>query len=303
MKEKIKSIVPESIWRKLTYLYLLLSHSEERYTYRLKMKLFYTEYPRLKKYHNEIEYMKRNDKLFMFPYSFIEKYQKGDIDVLFDQETELPYVYHKGKRLYYPADMDKDSIRNMYSSILVEQDEESPHRYFSEKYDFEENAVFMDIGSAEGNMALEIAEKAKVIFLFEMQDRWMSALRATFEPYKEKTHIIHKMAGDTISDVETTIDEVLKEHFSEGNIYIKIDAEGSEKKIIRGAENTLKTRNVKCACCTYHKQEDAEEIKEIFEKKNFVYEFSKGYTLFKAQKRLKYPYFSKGLIRVKNYNG
>lgn len=301
MKEKIKKVIPESIWRNLTYLYLLLTHSEESYTYRLKMKLFHTDYERLWEYRDEIEYMKKENKLIMFPYSFIEKYQKEDIEVLFDSELKLPYVHHKGKRLYYPADMAEDSIRSMYTSILVEQDMESPHRYLAENYEFEENDIFMDIGSAEGNMALEMAEKAKVIFLFEMQDRWIPALHATFAPWQEKTHIIHKMAGDTVSDGETTVDEILKEYLPAGNIYIKIDAEGSEKKIIQGAEHTLKTRNVKCACCTYHRQEDAEELKEIFEKRGFIYEFSKGYTLFKAQKGLKYPYFRKGLIRVKNY--
>lgn len=57
-----------------------------------------------------------------------------------------------------------------------------------------------------------------------------------------------------------------------------------------------------CACCTYHKQEDAETIKKLFVDKGYKYEFSKGAVLFKAQKNLKAPYFRHGLIRVSNYD-
>ena len=301
MKEIIKKAIPEYLWKWLTYIYLLLIRSNECYDYRIKMKLFGRDYERLPEYCDEINYMKKKNKLVMFPYPFIEKYQNRKINVLFDPDLKLHYVIHQGKRLYYPSDMDEERIKNVYLSILVEQDEESPHCYFSKEYEFEENAVFMDVGCAEGNMALTVADKAKSLFLFEGEERWMPALKATFLPYADKVYINNKIVGDNVGKKETTIDAVMDEYRPEGNIYIKIDAEGSEKKIIRGAERTINTCNVKCACCTYHRQNDAAELKEFFQKKGFIYEFSKGYVLFKAQKRIKYPYFRKGLIRVKNY--
>lgn len=302
IKEMLKKIFPEKIWGYLTYIYLVLIRSEERYDYRLKMLLFYDDYTRLQDYHEEILYMKRKNQLTMFPYSFTEKYKNRDVEVLFDEKLQLPYVLFGGgqKRLYYPDDMNDDEIKKVYLSILTEQDEESPHCYFSDKYEFEDNSIFIDVGSAEGNMALEVADRAKAIVLFEGNARWIPALRATFAPYGDKVYIINKVVSDIIGQKETTIDETLKNYAIQGNVYIKIDAEGSERKIIRGAEHTLNERKVKCACCTYHKQNDAIELRDIFKKKGFIHEFSKGYVLFKSTK-LSYPYFRKGLVRVKNY--
>lgn len=302
MKKFLKKICSERLWRYLTYFYLVLIRSEERNDYRLKMLLFYDDYTRLQDYHEEILYMKRNNKLTMFPYPFTEKYKNRDVEVFFDEKLQLPYVLfgREQKRLYYPNDMDRDEIKSYNLSILTEQDEESPHCYFSDKFEFEENSVFIDVGCAEGNMALEVADKAKVIVLFEGNERWMPALRATFAPYGDKVYIINKMVGDITGQKETTIDETLRNYGIHGSVYIKIDAEGNERKIIRGAEHTLKNCKVKCACCTYHKQKDAIELTEIFKEKGFVYEFSKGYVLFKSTK-LSYPYFRKGLVRVRNY--
>jgi hypothetical protein len=219
--------------------------------------------------------------------------------VLYDQDAGMHYVMHKGKRLYYPQDLSAEGIAQSYCALLLEQDEESPHRYFSERYDFHDNDIFLDVGCAEANMALEIVDRAKQVLLFEVSERWMPALEMTFKPYRDKVCIINKFAGDTVGDQETTIDHELERYG--GNVYIKIDAEGSESKILRGAADVLKSRKVVCACCTYHRQEDAELVRKIFESKGYRYEFSKGFVLFKAQKGLKTPYFRRGLIRASNY--
>lgn len=302
IKDLIKKMAPESLWMKATYIYMILTGSEERFDYKLRMKIFDPNFKLRDKFEEEIAYMKQKDKIMMFPYPFTEKYSGRSIQVFRDPEKELPYVIHKGKRLYYPADMTKEAVADTYAAVILEQDEDSPHRYFSEAYPFNDGDIFLDVGCAEGNMALEIADNAKALVLFEIQERWMPALKATFAPWQDKVIIVNKLAGDEITDSATSIDHELDRINVDGNIYIKIDAEGSERKILKGAENTFAKRNVTCACCTYHRQEDGEELKALFAKMGFRYEFSKGYAIFRAQKDQKYPYFRKGLIRVKNYD-
>lgn len=299
MKNFIKRIVPEKIWNYCTWLYLLIFNRKESYLFKLKLDLFSDSFKNKSEFKKEISYMKEKNKLFMFPYPFIEKYKLEDVQAFYDDNVKMPYVMHKGKKLYYPSDMSLDAVKKSYCAILLEQDEESPHRYFSKKYLFENNDIFLDVGCAEGNMALEVVDRAKKVFLFEASERWIPALTETFRPYGDKVSIVNKFVGNIIGKKETTIDFELKDY--DGNIYIKIDAEGSELKIIEGAKEVLEKRKVICACCTYHKQEDAEVIKTIFENKGYSYEFSNGVVLFKAQGNLKPPYFRKGLIRVSNY--
>lgn len=300
LRKKIQNIMPQRIWEYGTYFYLKIFRKEESNLFRVRMDLFSDSYKYKSKFEKEISYMKDKQKLYMFPYSFIEKYNSETIEVFYDNAVQMPYVMHKGKKLYYPSDMSADEVRKSYCAILLEQDEESPHKYFSQNYDFKDNDIFLDVGCAEGNMALEVVDRAKNVFLFEASERWMPALKETFKPYQDRVYIVNKFVGDAISEKETTIDYEVKSYL--GDLYIKIDAEGSEFRIIRGAQNTLKNRRVVCACCTYHKQEDAETIKKLFVDKGYKYEFSKGAVLFKAQKNLKAPYFRHGLIRVSNYD-
>lgn len=293
-------MIYRNLRRRIDYL-LAPESSRRKRELRMKIDLFSARCKYRHEYAEEIAYMKTRDIITMFPYAFRERYRELAIEVKRDEEKKLSYVIHDGKRLYYPSDMSEDAIRNMYRAIRLEQDVESPHRYFSEGFDFMPNGIFCDVGCAEANMALEVADQAKAVLLFEASPRWLPALEATFEPYGDKVHIINKYAGGRIDDEYTTIDYELKRRGLDGEIYIKIDAEGSEDKILEGGVDTLKTRRVNGAVCTYHKQEDAQKFERLFRDMGFQTEFSEGWCIYIESKDLEPPYFRKGLIRISNF--
>lgn len=70
-----------------------------------------------------------------------------------DEESIYPYVWHKEKKLYFPR-WSEPQIKHAYNQLIMEQDVESPHTYFSEKYQIEEGDIFVDVGGAEGIISL-----------------------------------------------------------------------------------------------------------------------------------------------------
>lgn len=292
-------MIYRNIRRRIDYL-LAPEGSRRKKELRMKIDFFGPGCKYRNEYADEIAYMKERDCITMFPYAFRERYRELAIEVRRDEEKGLSYVMHDGKRLYYPADMSEDAIRNTYRAIRLEQDVESPHRYFSEGFAFMQNGIFCDVGCAEANIALEVVDRAKAVLLFEASQRWLPALEATFAPYQDKVHIVNKYAGNEINDEMTTIDHELKQRGLDGEIYIKIDAEGSEEEIIEGSRETLKKRKVHGAVCTYHKHGDAQKFKKMFDDMGFQTEFSKGWCIYIESKDLQPPYFRKGLIRISN---
>src|SRR5205085_2663461 len=104
------------------------------------------------------------------------------------------------KRLYFKRSWTKDDVRSSYNALLIEQDEQSPHRYLTKQFNLENGSVVVDIGTAEGNFALSVIEKVSLIYLFEADEQWAEALHATFDPWKDKVRIINKYVSDHESE-------------------------------------------------------------------------------------------------------
>jgi len=245
-----------------------------------------------------IDFFKKN--LFhIFPYEFIHKYELPN--VLYDNDCKMHYILHKGKKLYMPSTWSENECANYYKDLCIEQDMDSPHRYETENYMVKNGDVIVDLGAAEGIWALENAEKASKIYLFECEEKWIEALKKTFEPYSEKIEIINKFISNVTDENEVTFDDFFNGH--EVN-FIKADIEGSELELLQGAKKILQNQNdIKLLLCTYHKENDEIILKEMLEKYGFATEYSKGYMLFSYSylygKELKEPYVRRGLIRAR----
>jgi hypothetical protein len=160
----------------------------------------------------------------------------------------------------------------------------------------EDGDILADIGVAEGNFALGAVEKAKALYLFETDKEWIEALNATFEPWKEKVHIINKFVGEKINSNQTSLDEFFKD---EPVTFLKIDVDGAEAKLLKGCDRILSQQSpLKIALCTYHKQNDEEEFTKLLSDKGFCVTPSDGYMLFYTDKKIKPPYFRRGLLRA-----
>ena len=81
-----------------------------------------------------------------------------------------------------------------------------------------------------------------------------------------------------------------------------MDIEGYEPKVVRTLLPLLRERDgITLSCCTYHNNEDAATLEQLFQQVGYRYEFSKGYMLFARYDQPVAPYFRHGVIRASNF--
>lgn len=260
-----------------------------------------------KRYAEEIAFLEahKNDlkyKELIFPYEFSLK-KEVEFKAKYDELAKHYYISYYGKNLYFPG----DSIRwveKKFRGLEIEQNVHSPHRYFTEFYSPNSDEIFIDVGSAEGKEALDIAEKVKKLYLIEADNEWRETLKLSFAPYMSKTEIISKFAGCKDDENTITIDSLVKNDSNE-RYFIKMDVEGHEMDVLTGMKNLLGSKKCKVCVTTYHKKDDDKIISRFFEEMGYKYEFSDGVALLindTLDKNNKYPpYFRKAVIRASNY--
>lgn len=218
-----------------------------------------------------------------YPYLWKEEYDQLLIDVHIDVENYLPFVIHHGKRLYFGRDMIND-IPGIYKGLLIEQDERSAHRYvvsYSELTD----KVLLDIGAAEAIFALDTIEYVNHAYLFECDERWLEALKATFAPWKEKVTIVRKYVSDINDENNVTLDSYFSDKQTD-NLFLKMDIEGYERNALKSAKNLLeKAKNISGSVCIYHLHDDKDIIQKLLKRLDYVTEIQPGYILFEQELR------------------
>ncbi len=243
-----------------------------------------------------LAYLKQNP-LTVFPYDFEKEYKEEVIEVFRDNERGLRYVMQEGKKLYFKRRWGTKKIRSLYNLLSQEQDPRSPHRYLAGTFRFEEGEVLVDVGAAEGNFALSVIEKASRVVLFEADPEWLEPLEATFQPWKDKVLIINKFVSDRTRSQEIRLDDSLLS--VQAGIFLKIDVEGAETRVLRGASQLLNSQHpLKVALCTYHHQEDEKEFTSLLNHYGFETVPSEGYMLYYFDKKIGPPYFRRGLLRA-----
>jgi hypothetical protein len=231
-----------------------------------------------------------------FPYNFKNNYKIDDIKVYDDPDTNFKYVIHQNKKLFFKKSWNEDEIKKYYLSLIVEQDEKSPHKYLTRQFNVDENDVLVDVGVAEGNFSLSVIEKVSKVYMFEADYEWIEAINLTFSPWKDKIEIISKFVSDNNSGNCIKLDDYFK------NIkfdFIKIDVDGAESKLLDGAKKIISNNDaLKIAICTYHKQNDEDDFTKLLEKFGFTVNHSDGYMIFYDDKKQFPPYLRRGLLRA-----
>ena len=218
-----------------------------------------------------------------YNYDYVAKYVNLSYeefkDIHFDESCGMHYVNHKGKRMYYPEGYDCENIFLGYRFGLAEQDPESPHCYLSDDFAPKEGAVVIDAGVAEGNFSIEIVDKVSKLYLVECDQKWIPALKKTFEPYGDKVVIVEKFLGAVDDEDYITIDTLV------GNQqvnFIKMDVEGAEIDALYGAHHTLQnSQDIKLAVCSYHRKGDEARIKDILGEYGIETSTTEGYMFYK----------------------
>jgi hypothetical protein len=208
----------------------------------------------------------------------------------------LKYVMFDNKKLFFPKNFNDAEITFYFRGILAEQDEDSPHRYLSDIFLVEPGAVVGDIGVAEGIFALSVIEKVSKVYLFEKNESWLEALKATFSPWIDKVEIVNAYVSDVNEHHNISLDSFFLNRKID---FLKIDVDGGEKLLLKGAEKLLMQPNApKVAICTYHNQADATEFEHYFLQHGFEVSFTKGYMLFIYDFNIAAPFFRKGVLRA-----
>ncbi len=247
----------------------------------------------LKRYHNcqdqelqeVIQYIKENG-LSVFNYSFAESYYNKEVQVFWDEIYEHFYVIYNGHRMYFSKQyITKESAADYYRSILLEQDQKSPHKYLTEEFNVKDGDVVVDVGAAEGIFSLDVIEKAKKIYIIEADEQWIQALKLTFKQYSDKVIIIKGFVNSYDEFPFITLDSVIDDCVN----FIKMDIEGNEWDGLIGASKLLeKTSDLKLAVCVYHSDFDRTLVESFMDQKGISHHVSKGYMWFPTPLRQTY---------------
>ncbi len=243
-----------------------------------------------------INYLENNN-LCYFPYPFQNQYKQKDIIIYWDKSLKLNYVLSEGKRLYFKRNTSAHGIKRVYNNLIIEQDIDSPHRYLTPAFEMHQDDILADVGTAEGNLPLSVIEKVKKAYLFETDEDWIEALRATFSPYKDKVEIINTFVSDKNEGSFASLDEFFrnKQHYT----FLKIDVEGAEEQVLNGCNIMLSsTKPGKLLVCCYHRPNDEFKFYNILVQKGFTVSFSKGYMIYTEPGTFYPPYLRRGVLRA-----
>ena len=276
-----------------------------RTLFRMKVRLQLAEIPGLLEYlwrvRNDPEIMEilryvRLEPKSMIPYAFTNKYKVMAIEISRDKKTGFIRARVDDRNIYFPASFSEKYALESVRVGLMEQDEQSPHRYihspgekFSGKY-----AVLA--GASDCMFALKVAPNFEKIFLFEADKRWHEPMLETMREFVDKLEIVPKWIGDTDSVTSISLDSFFSQRYQNVN-FIQADIEGDEMKMLFGAQKLIESaEDLKLSLSCYHKAHHEQEIGDFLRARGFFVRPSEGYMLLWMQHRLQYPYLRRGLI-------
>lgn len=250
-----------------------------------------------------MEQMKAQRWLSIFYGPFVKEYglsRREKIAIHRDSENGLLYVEDeingKIRRMYFPENFSVARAQKMKNSLEKEQDPRSPHSYFVNLPAEYQPRTVLDLGAAEGYFAMRFADTAEKIYLFETnEEKWRKPLEKTFEPWKEKTTIVHKFVSDQDEGDCVSLDRFLPEGTTVD--LIKMDIEGAEQAALRGAKRVLEENpQARLLICAYHSKMAEAEIREIL--KEYQIQHTNGYMLFLWDEALDAPYIRRGILQA-----
>ena len=255
-------------------------------------------------YLEELQYLQSANCCDMFPYKQIRRI--SDIAAGIDKHYHLPYVLHNGKKLFFLEFWNIKEVIEKYRYYIERENllgggftSKAPHQYQSEQFKIESGDILLDIGCAEGLIALDTIDNLKKLYLYEADPIWQRPLHATFAPYKDKVVIINKWVSDKDDSTSVTLNSSVKEDPME-HFFVKMDIEGAEEMVVKGNSDFFLNRKINVACCTYHKYNHYSILKDVFEKWGYSVSSSDGYMLCFMDNVFQSPYFRKGVIRASN---
>jgi len=252
MKETLQHLNFRYLFRNLCYLLTRDLAADMRQPELRKeilfQKILQLPMPSARDYEQEIEFLKQ-EGWSAFPYP--QTGRLAQVESGRDPGNGLPFVVHRGKRLYFPRNWTTQRAEGAYRSYVESEGilgggyrRKSPHQYQTETFRVEAGDVVMDIGSAEGLFALDVVDTAKRVYLFECDPGWKEALAATFAPHAAKVRIVNKRVGAIDSRDGVRLDTFLEQEAGE-RFFIKADIEGAEVAVVDASLKWLERESVR----------------------------------------------------------
>ncbi|HMW38525.1 MAG: hypothetical protein K1X68_02420 [Saprospiraceae bacterium] len=233
----------------------------------------------------------RKNPLHIFPYPFIYKYKPIDVVVKYSQG--FPYVVYEGKKLFFKKNMNKMQVMHAMNNLLIEQDEESAHHYYSfcSKSQY---GVIIDCGAAEGIFALKYIDLCEKMIIIETDPEWIAALQMTFSEYERKVSIIGKYVGERNDSHNITLDTIIGQ---ENVSLIKVDVDGSEEGLFNGLKNSLTSNKIdQILLCVYHDVDDYQKYTLLLDEYGFKVETHHNKMIFLYGNHLREPFLTNGVV-------
>lgn len=146
--------------------------------------------------------------------------------------------------------------------------------YFCNEVVVHPNDIVFDLGAAPGDFsALAAYHGASKIYAFEPTESKKSDLSKLSAMNDNKIDIVRKFVG-LKSDASLnliSLDDFVAEQKIVRVDFIKADIEGYEADMLRGSTQVLRTYKPKLTICSYHRENDAEELKNIIRSANEHY--------------------------------
>lgn len=261
-------------------------------------------------YREEIRYLEQqpedwNLQGHIFPYERVS--QPRQIEVGFCEKLKLPYVVHKGRRLYFPQEFSVADAERLYRYYVEEEGilgtgihRKSPHQYCTSEFRVEEGDIVVDIGCSEALFAFDNIDAAGAVYMFEAEKRWGKPLTSTFSPWLGTKAFVHnKFVGGVTAGHQIRLLDVLPNR-SDQRYFIKMDIEGGERDVLESCRDFLTSNKVKLCCCLYHRHDDEKYIVKFLTSLGYNVKLSDGFVLI-PMNGIHYPYFRRCLARAQNY--
>ena len=298
MKDIIKMLLRRLIPRRIRILCQLKTENPEERKLRIQL-MDYLKEKNIADTEEIINYLKSH-RIGVFNYFWADKHIYKVNRIKLDRNNGLYYAILNGKRMYFKRGMNLESCNAYFNSLLLEQDDHSPHNYLTkqELKNFEARTV-VDCGAAEGIFALSVCDKANEVVLFEADRDWLEALSYTFKD-SSNVKIIPKFVGAVSKENITTLDECFMDRKNVD--FIKMDIENMECEAIVGASDLLENnKQVKLVVCVYHSQDEEQRVCEMM--KGYKKIIKPGYMVFIYDSEgLKEPYLRHGVIKFEKDN-
>ena len=97
--------------------------------------------------------------------------------------------------------------------------------------------------------------------------------------------------------VSRKVETIRQEHLEKESLFIKMDVEGAEPQVVRGARNTLRrSEHVSLAICTYHCASHEKLFRRLFH--GWSVKNAQGYMIYYYDFKLKPPYTRRGVLKI-----